>query len=279
MSDPLNMRVPSPSLARIVGRIVLALAVFGILAQLSWELGDRIAGRLGLRAGETASTTDTGTRARGLAVVRIATAREKLAQDPAQGEAMLVAMYRQSVDPALRARIGVILVDHAASSWPRDSRGAFLRAIAPAALRAGRTHGIPPSITLAQAALESGWGRSRLARLHHNLFGVKATGRQPAVVFPTQEQTPHGVRMVRVGFRVFESDSASLAHHARLLSEDKRYAAARDAAEWPEYLRAIAPVYATDPAYVRHISTIIRRHRMDRWDAVTHTGPERSHRS
>jgi hypothetical protein len=257
-----------PSTGRILGRLVMAVTVFGILGHLSWQLGDRLAHRLGLRDAEQVGAVDSGALARSLSVQRVAEARGQLADDPTKGEAALVALYGDSMDPAIRERVATLLVDHAGTEWPRDSRGRFLRAIAPAALRAGRDHGIPPSITMAQAALESGWGRSRLARLHHNLFGVKATGRQRAVSFPTREQTAHGIRIVRQGFRVFESDAASLAHHAHLLSGDPRYAAAQTATDWPSYLGAIAPVYATDKAYARRIGTIIRRHHLDRWDAV-----------
>jgi flagellum-specific peptidoglycan hydrolase FlgJ len=50
----------------------------------------------------------------------------------------------------------------------------FIDQIAPAAIACHKATGIPASFTLAQAALESGWGASRLAQQGRNLFGVKA---------------------------------------------------------------------------------------------------------
>lgn len=50
----------------------------------------------------------------------------------------------------------------------------FVRQIAPAAQREQKKYRIPASITIAQAGLESNWGRSRLANKYNNLFGIKA---------------------------------------------------------------------------------------------------------
>ncbi len=257
------------NIASIIVRLFLTVVVFGTLGHLSWELGDRMAERLGLRHNHFDTPSIIETYGRALGVQRIARARTLLDTQPLAGEAALVQLVGESTDPTMRTRAVELLVAHAVGDWPKDSRGSFLQDIAPAAIQAGRAHGIPPSITLAQAALESGWGRSRLARIHHNLFGVKATGQQRAVVMPTVEHTDRGAKVVRGGFRIFDSDAASLRHHAYLLSEDARYADAKLAENWQAYLRIIAPVYATDKAYAHRIGTIIRRHRLDRWDAIT----------
>lgn len=50
----------------------------------------------------------------------------------------------------------------------------FFAALTPAAQQLNKTTGIPASFTLAQAALESAWGESGLAKRANNLFGVKA---------------------------------------------------------------------------------------------------------
>jgi flagellum-specific peptidoglycan hydrolase FlgJ len=255
--------------ARLLGRLIAAVLVFGALTDLSWELGSRLSSRLD--AATSATDPDVHIQARAITVKHIAAARALRQRDQAAGDAALATLYGDVVDPKTRATVSKIMVSSAAD-WPTDSRGRFLRAIAPAAIKAGRDAGIPPSITMAQAALESGWGRSRLARHHHNLFGVKATGIQRAIAFPTREQTPTGMRKVRQAFRVFADDAESLRHHARLLSRDSRYAAAKDTVGWQAYLNAIAPVYATDRAYARTIGVIIRRHRLDRWDAVVQPG-------
>ena len=43
-----------------------------------------------------------------------------------------------------------------------------------AAIWQGVRYGVPPSITLAQSILESGWGESQLSTAANNYFGIKA---------------------------------------------------------------------------------------------------------
>ncbi len=149
--------------------------------------------------------------------------------------------------------------------WPEDHRGAFLRAVAPDALRSARHHGGFPSLVMAQAILESGWGRSRLARAHGNLFGIKGAG----VELPTRE----GAHLhTRASFRVYDSWGASIDDHGRLLSTDARYEAVRAATDWRTALSALAPVYATDPAYEARVVALIERYELDRWDARVREG-------
>ncbi|MEL6347613.1 MAG: glucosaminidase domain-containing protein [Myxococcota bacterium] len=130
--------------------------------------------------------------------------------------------------------------------FPDDRRGDFLRAIAPAAIVTARTHQLPPSVTLAQAILESGWGRSSLARTNHNLFGIKA----------------------RTGYARFDTWGDGIEHHGALLAS-KRYARAhRYWTDGPTFIRHIAPIYAEDPLYAPRIRSLIRQYRLDRWDEL-----------
>ena len=161
------------------------------------------------------------------------------------------------VVPVVEADLTVSLEQ---TGWPDDHRGAFLRAVAPDALRSARLHGGFPSLVMAQAVLESGWGRSRLARRHHNLFGIKGAG----VELPTREGAD---LLTRASFRVYGDWGASSDDHGRLLATDARYANVRAASDWREALAALAPVYATDPAYAARIAGLIERYGLDRWDA------------
>ncbi|MCY6483953.1 glucosaminidase domain-containing protein [Clostridium aestuarii] len=52
----------------------------------------------------------------------------------------------------------------------------FINKIVPRAIVSMKKHGVLASITIAQAVLKSGWGRSSLASKYHNLFGIKAIG-------------------------------------------------------------------------------------------------------
>lgn len=151
------------------------------------------------------------------------------------------------------------------AEWPDDHRRAFLVAVTPRALEGAVEHCIPPSVTVGQAILESGWGRSGLARDHDNLFGVKA-GAASGVELPTVEGAGTATR---ARFRTYDGWDASIAHHQELLSTDPRYAEAREQWEhWPQFLEAVAPVYASDPEYVARVRTLVESYELDRWDAM-----------
>jgi flagellum-specific peptidoglycan hydrolase FlgJ len=160
------------------------------------------------------------------------------------------------------------LVEDLAARWPKDHRGGFLSAVAPTAVQSAVDNCLPPSVTLAQAALESGWGRSGLATEHANLFGIKS-GSGSGVALRTREVV-NGTSHKRVAkFRVFDDWGASVRYHDALISKDPRYSSARENShDWRAYLDDLAPVYATDPDYVEDVSALVTRYDLDEWDAL-----------
>jgi flagellum-specific peptidoglycan hydrolase FlgJ len=267
-SDHFIMRTHRP----IATRLVLAALLLGILGQLTLVLEARIEQRT-TAAAAAAAPPRAAARVHRYGVRALASGRRLLDNDAELGEQALLRIVRLSKDPQIRQASAVLLVDHAAQDWPSDRRGQFIRSVAVSAIRTGRAHRIPPSITIAQAIHESGWGRSALARRHHNLFGIKATTGQSGANFPTLEYTATGVRVEPARFRSYLSRDESLVEHAHLLAESPRYAPARAHAQnWRAYLSALAPVYATDPRYPRKITQIIERYDLHRWDSVV--GPE-----
>lgn len=54
----------------------------------------------------------------------------------------------------------------------------FVQAHLPSAIRAGDTFNLNLVVILAQVAIESGWGQSNLASIHHNFFGITAYGKK-----------------------------------------------------------------------------------------------------
>lgn len=155
------------------------------------------------------------------------------------------------------------LVQGIAGTWPDDHRRRFLVELAPAALQMGAEHCLPPSVALGQAVLESGWGRSSLAREHHNLFGMKGAD----VRLRTREvEAGRGIDVV-AGFAAFAGPEQSLAAYARTLTEDPRYAGVLEVrTRWREVLAGLAGRWATDPHYVARVSAIIERYRLDSLD-------------
>ncbi len=65
----------------------------------------------------------------------------------------------------------------AAASGPgTPAQQAFIDQVAPGAIAAQRSYGVPAAVTIAQAIEESGWGQSTLTVQDHNLFGIKGAG-------------------------------------------------------------------------------------------------------
>ncbi|CQR43701.1 putative mannosyl-glycoprotein endo-beta-N-acetylglucosamidase domain [Thiomonas sp. CB3] len=146
----------------------------------------------------------------------------------------------------------------------------FFAAIGAQASDAQRRTGIPASVTLAQAALESNWGKSKLAIDGHNLFGIKAGKgwRGPVVLMPTREYLSGAWHTVTAQWRKYPNWQASIEDHARFLHDNPRYTPALRCVDDP---RAFATAlqecgYATDPAYAAKLHGIVARHTLTQYD-------------
>jgi len=132
---------------------------------------------------------------------------------------------------------------------------------------ASKVTGIPAKFMLAQAALETGWGkkeiRARDGSSAHNLFGIKATGNWTGkVVEATTVEYVNGVAQRKVEkFRAYDSYSDAFQDYAKLLRSNPRYekvlANAQDAHGFAYGLQRAG--YATDPHYAEKLSRIIRQ--------------------
>jgi flagellum-specific peptidoglycan hydrolase FlgJ len=181
----------------------------------------------------------------------------------------LEALFVDSANPVLAKAAASRLVREQEQDWPVGYRRDFLGSLSEQAIQSGFENQLPPSVTLAQAVLESGWGRSGLAKQHNNLFGLKSGGHSDGVVLSSWEGG--GAERTRVAsrFRAYADWSESLLHHNLLISTDRRYQTARAAwQDWEAYIDELAPVYATDPDYVKRVSQIVKRYDLDAWDAL-----------
>ena len=215
------------------------------------------------------SAVDVDVRARGVQVRAVARLREAAALAPEEAQPLAYQLWVHGQRTDVRAAGLETILDSGIDSFPEGFRRHFLAQIVPAVLPAARDWHVPPSITLAQAILESGWGRSRLSARHHNLFGVKAGSSDQKVRMASHEHRWGRLRASRETFRTYADKGESIAHHARLLGEDRRYAHARPV--WTNgraFLKAIAPRYASSPTYVEKVSEIVDCYGLDRWDAL-----------
>ena len=207
-------------------------------------------------------------QARGHHVALFLQADEALADgDMARAEALYTRLFVHSNSWRMRSQARDGLVQIAADQWPPGFRSTFLTSLSPAVLTAARAHRVPPSVTLAQAILESGWGRSGLTREYHNLFGVKAGRSTQKIRLASHEHMRGRLRPSRQTFRRYASKAQSVWDHAELLGSDRRYAHARGHwTDWRAFLEAIAPRYASSPTYVAAVSKIVELYDLDRWD-------------
>jgi flagellar protein FlgJ len=143
----------------------------------------------------------------------------------------------------------------------------FIQTLMPHAQRASDTTGIPATFMLAQAALETGWGRRDIRGADglpsHNLFGIKAgPGWSGKSVDITTTEYVNGVAVKMTDrFRAYDSYADAFADYARLLQSNPRYqpvlAQAQDAAGFAGGLQKAG--YATDPAYGQKLMALIRQ--------------------
>lgn len=143
-----------------------------------------------------------------------------------------------------------------------SSPEAFVQSIWPYAQKTAAELGVPAKALVAQAALETGWGRRLVGRegvTSHNLFGIKAGGRWNGqrMRAPTHEFVDGVRHSERADFRAYGSAADSFADYARLLG-GARYANARDAGDdTHRFASALQKAgYATDPAYAAKITAI-----------------------
>lgn len=216
-----------------------------------------------------AGMADVAVRARGLQVRAVGDLRALSDLSPEEAQPLAYRLWVHGQRDDVRAAGLDTILDAGIASFPEGFRRRFLAQIVPAVLPAARDWHVPPSITLAQAILESGWGRSKLSARHHNLFGVKAGRSDKKVRMASREHKWGRLRASRETFRTYTDKGESIAHHARLLGEDRRYAHARPLwTDGPAFLAAIAPRYASSPKYVAKVSEIVDCYELDRWDAL-----------
>ncbi len=151
----------------------------------------------------------------------------------------------------------------------------FLSAIKQGAMD-GAKEGILPSITAAQAILESGWGSSELAKApNNNLFGIKDSEdwHGEIVTVPTQEYLNGDYITVNAAFRKYASWNDSVVDHAKFFtSTEWRKDNYRKVVNETDYRIAAQELknagYATDPTYPGKLIRLIEAYKLYEWDAM-----------
>lgn len=156
-----------------------------------------------------------------------------------------------------------------------EAQKTFLKDASAAAKKSETATGVPASIIVAQAVLESGWGKSHMGDAN-NYFGIKAQKRKDGTVDfgkiaigfvdkSTKEFDKKGNAFFIVAhFRAYKDMAASFTDHGTFLKDGPRYAKAmaayaanKDASEFARGLQKAG--YATDPDYAKKLISIMTK--------------------
>ncbi len=128
---------------------------------------------------------------------------------------------------------------------------------------------IPASVTLAQWAIESAYGRSMSGR--NNPFGIKATKAQIAAGRATVRSTKEFVNgrwtVQNLPFADYDSLADAFTAHAELLATSKYYVKSRHADSAEQFARDLTGIYATAPNYGDKLISIMRQNNLTQFDA------------
>jgi len=142
----------------------------------------------------------------------------------------------------------------------------FAMAVAPAQASQRQT-GVPASVTLAQAILESGWGDSHMGDAW-NFFGIKAQAGEPFVTMRTREVEGGKDVFIDAKFRRFANMEDCFCAHGEFLRDNPRYAPAFATTDAEDFARAIHVAgYATDPHYADLLIQIIHENDLTQYDS------------
>ena len=161
----------------------------------------------------------------------------------------------------------------AAFTSPED----FVSTLYPVLEDAAESIGLAPKALLAQAAVETGWGKYMFHTNNanaHNLFGIKAHNGWSGdkVQVPTLEYTNGTAKKVHAEFRQYDSFADAANDYVKFLQDNPRYKTALANTDSPkEYFTELQKAgYATDPDYARKVLHVLDSKTMQ--DAVTMAG-------
>lgn len=140
----------------------------------------------------------------------------------------------------------------------------FVDQLRPLAKQAAANMGVDPDLLIAQAALETGWGKSIIADQNgvssHNLFNIKAdpSWHGQRITRETQEYQNGQVINQNAEFRAYDSFQHSFNDYIDFLQSNPRYQTALKTTDNPEqFINALQQAgYATDPSYADKVMRI-----------------------
>lgn len=134
-----------------------------------------------------------------------------------------------------------------------------------------RERWVLPSVCIAQAALETGWGTSKKMMISHAIFGIKAGKSWRGKVYSSKTNECYdGVTYTQITdlFRAYDSYEESVKDYYDLITSSSRYEKAINNSDAFDSIKQIwEGGYATGPKYVENVSTIIREYDLTKYDS------------
>lgn len=160
----------------------------------------------------------------------------------------------------------------AASGVDTSSNSAFIKSIAPLAQANQKKYGVPASVSMAQAILESGWGKSSLTKKGNAFFGIKCSAKSKyangCMNTRTREVYNGKDAYIQAGFRTYPKVQNSFYDHGLFLRSNGRYSKAFKYQKSPnKFIREVHKAgYATDPNYTKLIVSIMKSNNLYKYD-------------
>ena len=155
------------------------------------------------------------------------------------------------------------------SSVDLSSQQAFIESVAKGAIEGWNEYGVLPSITVAQAILESGWGSSTLSTQAHNLFGIKGSYNGNYVTMSTREVINGQSVYVNAAFRAYANNSESVEDHGNFLYSNSRYSNLLGDTSYTDVAQKLSQDgYATDPYYSSSLISLVKTYDLTQLDSI-----------
>jgi lysozyme len=149
----------------------------------------------------------------------------------------------------------------------------FIQSVAPGAVAGWNKYQVLPSITVAQAILESGWGQSSLSTNAHNLFGIKGSYNGHSVTMRTREVYNGRSVYINDNFRAYDNNSESVEDHGNFLYSNRRYHNLLGDTNYVSVARKLRQDgYATDPSYANSLIRLVQTYNLNQLDSVAFSG-------
>ncbi|MFR0580134.1 LysM peptidoglycan-binding domain-containing protein [Limosilactobacillus mucosae] len=151
----------------------------------------------------------------------------------------------------------------------------FIESVAQGAINGWTKYGVLPSVTVAQAILESGWGQSGLSTSAHNLFGIKGSYNGQYVTMQTREVYNGQSYYIYDNFRKYANNSESVEDHGNFLYSNSRYANLLGDQSYTSVARKLqADGYATDPSYASSLIKLVEMYNLTQLDNIAFSGKQ-----